>query len=78
LSDAAFENGHAIAAVDQVRGRPFGDDLAWIRVIQDDFAIASEKGAIDGARAGPECSRQCDSAVLVGILQADVNDERGK
>ncbi|MDP9324513.1 MAG: hypothetical protein M3P13_12830 [Acidobacteriota bacterium] len=78
MSDAAFENGDAIAAGDQVRGHPFGDDLARVRVIQDNFAIGREKGAIDGARAGPERPRQRHGAVLVGILQADVNDERGK
>jgi hypothetical protein len=78
LSDAAFENGDAIAACDQVRGHPFCDDLPRVRVIQDNFAIGREKGWIDGARAGPESPRQSDGAVLVGILQADVNDERDK
>ena len=47
LSDAAFENGHAIAAGDQIRGGPLGDELAGVRVVQNDVAICREKRAIN-------------------------------
>jgi hypothetical protein len=52
LSDAAFENGDAIADGDQVSRCLLRDDLGGVRVVQDDFAIRRETRANYRAGAG--------------------------
>lgn len=50
------------------------DQLVGIRVVGDDVAGAGDGHRFDGIRWDPDCAGELDGAVLVGVLEADVQD----
>ena len=65
-----------MAVPDECRGDACADDLLRVRVVRDDLAVAWERRHIEVGRGKAHRTREAYRAVLVGVLQPNVDDDR--
>jgi len=75
FGNAALERGGSISLAEQLSDDLRARQLVRIGIVDHDFPIARERG-VGTARSESNGARQLDGAVLEGILETSVYDDR--